>query len=240
MGLGQPVEIFLSTASSNGIGIQPVPSHGGVLHGGTAMLNGASVLAFVAKLLGEADIGRLLAETEAAFERPSPLLVLPYLVGERTPHDDPYAQGVVFGLSASTRRTDVVQAALKGVAFTFADALPALGAAGARLGVIGFIGGGARSHFWGRIIASVLEGPLHRYVGGETGPAFGAARLARLALGRDATSTVVVEPAIADVIEPDATLAEAYLPRMAAFRRVYAALRQEFETRPLTEPQRSA
>jgi xylulokinase len=239
--LGTSAQLFVAASSH-----RPAPErlvhafcHGvpGRWYQMAAMLNGASVLAFVAGLLGEADIGRLLAETEASFERrPSPLLVLPYLAGERTPHDDPYARGVVFGLSASTRRTDVVQAALEGVAFTFADALDAIEAAGTRPEALGFIGGGARSRLWGRIIASVLGAPLRRHAAGETGPAFGAAWLGRLALGRDTTETVLTEPAIADVIEPDPALADAYRPRIEAFRRLYAALRQEFRARSPNEP----
>ena len=69
-----------------------------------ALLNGASVLSSIAHLLGDADISSLLAEVEANFKSPSRLLVLPYLTGERTPHDDPYARGVVFGLASDTSR----------------------------------------------------------------------------------------------------------------------------------------
>ena len=88
------------------------------------------------------------------------------------------------------------------------------------------IGGGARSRFWGRCLASVLDRPLHRFAASETGPAFGAARLARLSLGQDATDAVLLEPAIADVIEPDPQLVDAYRPRIEAFRRLYKALRE--------------
>ena len=70
--------------------------------------------------------------------------------------------------------------------------------------------------------------PLRRYTGGETGPAFGAARLARLALGSDDPAAVLAEPALAEVIEPDPSLTDAYRPRIEAFRRLYASLRQEF------------
>ena len=150
-----------------------------------AMLNGAGVLAAVAHLLGDADIPTLLAEAEARFAGPSRLLVLPYLSGERTPHDDPYARGVVFGLTPDTSRAELVLAALEGVAFSFADARDALAAGGTRIASAGIVGGGARSAFWTRLIASVLGVPLRVYAGGARGPAFGAARLARLALGAD-------------------------------------------------------
>jgi xylulokinase len=193
-----------------------------------ALLNGASVLAAVAHLLGDTDISSLLAEVEQGFNGPSRLLVLPYLSGERTPHDDPYARGVVFGLSGDTSRTELVQAALEGVAFSLADGRDALAVAGTRVASAGIIGGGARSLLWTRLIASVLGIPLRVYAGGARGPAFGAARLARLALGADDASTVLAEPEVTQVVEPDAALHDAYQPRLAAFRRLYTAVRPAF------------
>jgi xylulokinase len=196
-----------------------------------AMLNGAGVLASLAHLLGDTDVGTLLAEAEACFAGPSRLLVLPYLSGERTPHDDPHARGVVFGLTADTSRAELVQAAMEGVAFTFADAQEALASGGTRIAAAGLIGGGARSALWVRMIASVLGVPLRLYAGAARGPAFGAARLARLALGRDDPATVLREPPVQRVVEPDAALAAAYRPRIDAFRRLYAVLRPEFAPR---------
>ncbi|MDA8249689.1 MAG: xylulokinase [Rhodospirillales bacterium] len=193
-----------------------------------AMLNGAGVLASIAHLLGDADIPTLLAEAEARFAGPGRLLVLPYLSGERTPHDDPHARGVVFGLTPDTTRAELVLAALEGVAFSFADARDALAAGGTRIASAGIVGGGARSAFWTRLIASVLGVPLRGYAGGARGPAFGAARLGRLALGAEPPSAVLAEPPVQRVIEPDTALADAYAPRIAAFRRLYAALRPEF------------
>ena len=193
-----------------------------------ALQNGASVLAAIAHMLGDADISALLAEVEANFTRPSRLLVLPYLSGERTPHDDPYARGVVFGLTGDTSRTELVQAALEGVAFSLADARDALAAGGTHVASAGIIGGGARSRFWTKLIASALNVPLRRYAGGERGPAFGAARLARLALRADDPAVVLAEPPVTETIEPDPALADAYQPRIEAFRRLYRALRPEF------------
>ncbi len=192
-----------------------------------AMLNGAGVLAAIAHLLGDADIPALLAEAEARFTGPSRLLVLPYLSGERTPHDDPHASGVVFGLTPDTSRAELVLAALEGVAFSFADARDALAAAGTRIETAGIVGGGARSLFWTRLIASVLGIALRVYAGGARGPAFGAARLGRIAAGGD-PAMLLVEPPVLRVVAPEAALADAYAPRIAAFRRLYVALRPEF------------
>jgi xylulokinase len=193
-----------------------------------AMLNGAGVLAGIAHLLGDAEVGALLAEVEKRFSGPSNLLVLPYLSGERTPHDDPHARGVIFGLTPDTSRLDLVQAAMEGVAFTFADARDALAAGGTAISSAGLVGGGARSRLWARLIASILGVPLRRYAGAARGPALGAARLARLALGSQDPSAILHEPPVESVVEPEAALAEAYAPRVASFRALYAALRPQF------------
>jgi xylulokinase len=192
-----------------------------------ALLNGASCLAFAERLFAS-DVATLLAEAEAGFSGPSDVLFLPYLTGERTPHDDPHARGVLFGFGAETPRAGVVQAILEGVAFSFADALDALAAAGTRVTRAGMVGGGARSAFWARIIASVMGVQLMRYRGAETGPAFGAARLARLALTGEAAAGICSPPEILDVVEPEPELREAYQPRIAAFRALYAAVRERF------------
>jgi xylulokinase len=192
-----------------------------------AMLNAASCLAWGAQLL-KRDIGELLSETEAAYRKPSSVLFLPYLAGERTPHNDPYARGVFFGLSPQTQQTDLVQAILEGVAFSFADAMQCLQQAGTSLTHAGMIGGGSRSAFWARIFASVLNVPMVRYQGSDKGPAFGAARLARIAATGETPQAVCTAPSILETIEPQPQLVELYGPRIEAFRSLYRALKPEF------------
>lgn len=192
-----------------------------------AMLNGASVIAFTAGLLG-GSIPDLLAEAETIYRWPAPVVMLPYLTGERTPHNDPHARGVFFGLTPATSRADVMQASLEGIAFSFADAKRSLEQSGTRIGGAGVIGGGARSALLVRILASVLRLPLTRYAGADKGPAFGAARLARLAVTGEPVVDVCTLPPVLDVTEPDVALAEAYEPQLARFRRLYTALRPEF------------
>ena len=125
------------------------------------------------------------------------MLFLPYLSGERTPHDDPHARGVAFGLSEASSRADLTRAVMEGVAFTLADARECLEAAGDAFGAIGLIGGGARSALWTRMIAAALNREILRYRGGETGPAFGAARLARMAATGEAPEAVAKPPPVA-------------------------------------------
>ncbi len=190
-----------------------------------ALLNGASPLSVFARWSGTRDVATLLAEAEAGFNGPSSLLALPYLYGERTPHNDPLARAAIIGMTYSTTRADVVQAILEGVAFSLADGLDVLAAASARPKSVALIGGGARSAFWAKLIASILDLSLVRFEASDRGPAYGAARLARLAVTNEDAQRVVVPPPIRDVITPDAALCEAYRPRIEAFRTLYKALK---------------
>ncbi|WP_343718427.1 FGGY-family carbohydrate kinase, partial [Inquilinus sp.] len=152
-------------------------------------------------------------------------LFLPYLSGERTPHNDPTATGVFLGLTHATGRPQLVRALLEGVAFAFADGQAALTDAGTAIGEVSVIGGGARSPFWGRILAAALNRPLHYPAGGELGPAFGAARLGRLAATGEAPEAVCTRPQTARVVEPDAALAERYAEKHQRFRALYPMLK---------------
>ncbi|MBW4021650.1 MAG: xylulokinase [Proteobacteria bacterium] len=190
-----------------------------------ALLNGASALSVMGRVAGTDDIPTLLTEVEAGFRRPSPLLFLPYLTGERSPHNDPWARGVLFGLTSDSTRAQMIQAVLEGVAFSLADGVEALTAAGVAVGEAGFIGGGARSRLWARIIAAATGLTLNRFDGGAHGAAFGAARLGRMATGAAFRAET---PAIVETIAPEAGLRDAYLPRLDAYRSLYRALKPEF------------
>src|ERR1700722_2233322 len=192
-----------------------------------AMLNGAGVLAFVARLLNSSP-DELEREAAQRYQGPGEILCLPYLSGERTPHNDPHARGVFFGLSDSTSRIDIARAAMEGVAYALADARDCVESGAEAIDEVGLIGGGAKSALWTRIIAAAIERPVIRYRGGETGPAFGAARLARLAQSGEAAEDLCKAPAIADVTEPDPELVGAFKARIERFRSLYRALKPEF------------
>ncbi|MCB8821423.1 xylulokinase [Microvirga rosea] len=192
-----------------------------------AMLNGASCLAWLSGLLNS-EISHLLKEAEGTYRGPAHSLFLPYLTGERTPHNDPHARGVFFGLSPETNQADLTLAVLEGVAFSLADAKDCLVRAGAAPQEVGVIGGGSRSLLWMRILSSVLDLPLVRFRSGEKGPAFGAARLAMLATTRAPAEAICNAPPALDRIEPEALLVERYQPRIETFRRLYKALKPEF------------
>ncbi len=193
-----------------------------------AMLNGATCLDFVARLLGESDLAALLGRVEAAYRGPSRVLFLPYLSGERTPHDDPFARGVFSGLDLDAGPLDLVQATLEGVAFSLLEARLLLEKAGVRLKQTAVVGGGARSRFWMQVVANVLGIPVLRYQGSGTGPAFGAARLARMALTGAPPEEVCGKPPVLDVLVPDAALSAAYGERFETYARLYRSLRPEF------------
>jgi len=198
-------------------------------HQMSVLLSAASCLAWVTRLVGAASEETLLAEVEAR-DRPAAgaLLFLPYLSGERTPHDDPAARGVFFGLSHETDRVELARAVLEGVAFAFADAQQVLLEAGAEIGEISVVGGGARSALWGRILASVLDRPLIYRAGADFGPARGAARLARLARTGERAEDVCTAPPVARVVSPDAALRDAYAAALPRWRTLYERLRDSF------------
>jgi xylulokinase len=192
-----------------------------------AMLNGAGALAFAGRLLG-APPETLEREAAADYQGPGALLFLPYLSGERTPLDDPYARGVLFGLGETSSPADVARAVMEGVAFTLADARDCLAAAGASIKRVGLTGGGAKSLLWTRMIAAATGFTVVRTKGGETGPALGAARLARLAATGESPETVCLPPEIADVAEPEPKLAEMFARERERFTALYAAVKEEF------------
>jgi len=193
-----------------------------------ALLNGASCLAWAAKLVGVEDISALLDRVEARYQGAGRIIFLPYLSGERTPHNDPYARGVFFGLDAETSTEALIQSVLEGVALSLAEAQDCLAAAGTAVPRVAAIGGGSRSRLWTRILASALDRPVVLYREGAKGPAFGAARLARLAATGEAVDAVCTVPSVSEVMEPEAALVDAYCSAGEKFRRLYQTLKAEF------------
>ena len=129
-------------------------------HGMSVMLSSAASLSWIAGVLGrERGIGDLVSAAEAFARSKSAVaaapLFLPYLSGERTPHNDAEATGMFAGLRASHGADALVFAVMEGVAFSFADGVDVLDAAGARPDRPLLVGGGARSDFWGQMIADV-------------------------------------------------------------------------------------
>ncbi|WP_262266445.1 xylulokinase [Microvirga yunnanensis] len=203
----------------------------GMWHRMAVILSAAATLSFAARLSGAAEEASLLAETETAglaTATKSRLVFLPYLSGERTPHNDPAASGVIFGLDGATTRADLGRAALEGVAFALADGLDVLEASGGKIGGLSVIGGSARSKLWGRILAAALQRPLTYHHGGEVGPALGAARLERIAVSGASLDEACPPPPVSHVIDPEPELTEALAPRRELFRQLYSDLKSSF------------
>lgn len=242
VGVVRAGEAFLSLGTSGVLflandGYRPNPAGGvhsfchalpGQWHQMSVILSAASCVDWAARLCGVADAASLFALVEARAAPTTTEMFLPYLSGERTPHNDPNAKGVMFGLTHETDTAALGQAVLEGVALAFRDGLDALLDSGAPLDTITVIGGGARSAYWGKILASALDRPLIYRDGGEVGPAFGAARLARLGLGMDAIEDVCAPPPVTEIIEPDERLSDRFAARRPAFRHLYATLKSSF------------
>jgi xylulokinase len=197
-------------------------------HRMSVILSAASCLSFVTHLTGAENEAALLREVEARPGDIDSLVFLPYLSGERTPHNNPHAKGVFFGLTHETDRAALGRAVLEGVAFALADGQTVLEDAGSRIHSIQVIGGGARSALWGSILATVFDHPLDYPRGGDVGPAFGAARLGRLAAtGEDPTQVCVALP-LDRTIEPDPALRAGLVRRRELFRNLYGDLKGRF------------
>ncbi len=195
----------------------------GTWHQMGVTLSAAASLAWWAGVTG-LDEAALLDELPR-IERPSQAIFLPYLAGERTPHNDGAIRGCFAGLTLETGRPAMTQAVLEGVAFSMRDCLDGLTRAGSGIESADVIGGGSRSGVWIRILASVLGRRLHRLAAGEQGAAFGAARLARLAVTGEDPALVCLPPERAETVAPDPALASAYAERIARYRALYPALK---------------
>lgn len=143
-------------------------------HQMSVVLSAASCLRWVCKLTST-DEPTLLAEIEALppDALPSAPLFLPYLSGERTPHNDPYAQGVFFGMTHATDRALLGYSVLEGVTLSLTDGLDALESAGTQAHALSMLGGGARSAYWAQMFADAFDTPTRTHGGGETGAALG-------------------------------------------------------------------
>jgi len=191
-------------------------------------LSAASAVNWAAHLGGFPDAASAVAASQARdLFAPRPIF-LPYLSGERTPHDDAAARGVLFGLDADHDGAILVLSVLEGVAFALADGADALRAAGTRLDRLGLIGGGSRSHLWARLIASACGLTLERLDGGDVGPALGAALLGRLAVTGEPIEQVRPAGTVLGEVAPEPALVDALSTRRRLFRSIYQDLRPRF------------
>jgi xylulokinase len=196
----------------------------GMWHQMSVHLSAASCVDWAARLAG-VDVPAFLALAEASGAASGPELFLPYLSGERTPHNDPRVRGAFLGLDHDSDPGRMAVAVLEGVAFAHADGLDALREAGTNVDALSVIGGGARSAFWGSILAAALDVRLDYLDGGEVGPSLGAARLAQMAATGAPAAKICTRPPVTATIAPDPRIAEALARKRERFRAGYPALK---------------
>lgn len=192
----------------------------------SVMLSAASCLQWYADSIAKRSVASLLAELDLAnIDRANACYFLPYLAGERTPHNNPEAKGAFLNLTAATTQAEMTHSVLEGVAFAFADCVSALHSSGLKPTDITLIGGGARSHYWRQMLADVLNLNLSFRKGGEVGPALGAARLAQVAIEEEKTlEQLCPVPPLEKMHKPNQALHPIYLQRLEQFRKFYTAL----------------
>ncbi|MGB4826981.1 MAG: xylulokinase, partial [Paracoccaceae bacterium] len=186
------------------------------------ILAATDALNWYARLVG-ADAATLTSEL-GALQSPGKTSFLPYLGGERTPLNSASVRGAFTGLEHATDRAAATRAVLEGVTFAIRDCRDALAATGTRLETLLAVGGGSRSDYWLRAIATALDVPISVPVAGDFGGAFGAARLALMA-ATGAGAEIATLPKISRVVAPDAALTAAFDAGHARFRAAQTALK---------------
>ena len=193
-------------------------------------LSAAVCLDWFDRTSGGAGLPALLNEAKSEGKPPQGPLFLPYLAGERTPHDDPHATGTFFGLTHATGRADLTWSVLEGVAFALREGFEALHEVTPRLKDLTITGGGSRNPEWCQLIADVLAVNVHLRHGGDIGPAAGAARLASaVELGSSSSRDSFQEPEKVRSFEPRTKESEQAQP---ALRHLSAALRRHSSPQP--------
>lgn len=154
---------------------------------------------------------------------------LPYLMGERSPHNDPDARGAFIGMTMDTSRADMTQAVLEGVAFALRDSFEIAKSLGIQIDRTKICGGGAKSLLWKKIIANVLNVKVD-VPETEAGPGYGAAILAAVACSEYASVEEAAQKLlkVVDTVEPDAELAAKYEERYAQFKQIYPTVKELF------------
>lgn len=200
-------------------------------HQMSVMLSAASAVSWACKTLRFANESALLAAAfglspEARARAP---IFLPYLAGERSPHNNPLAQALWFGMSQSHGDADLAYAVVEGVGFGLRDGYLTLDHDGATpVRVLSLVGGGTRNTHWCQLLSSQLELPLVTHQGAHAGAAIGAARLGWLADGGAADEVLQIPP-VAQCFEPQLALRAQLAQRHGRFRELYTRVMPLFE-----------
>lgn len=155
---------------------------------------------------------------------------LPYLMGERSPHNDPDARATFIGMTMDTTREDMTQAVLEGVAFGLRDSLEVARSLGLQIERTKICGGGAKSPLWKKIIANVMDMKVD-VIESEEGPALGGAMLAAVGCGEypDVETIAAKMVKVVDTVEPEPELVAKYEERYQKFRKIYPTVKGLFK-----------
>ncbi|MGV6811707.1 MAG: xylulokinase [Brevirhabdus sp.] len=186
------------------------------------ILSGGDALEWFSRLAGQGaaelsgGLGRLRAPGRAMF--------LPYLGGERTPHNDTKVRAAMIGLEHTTDAQAGTRAVIEGVTFALRDCFDVLRATGTEVERLVAVGGGSRSDYWLHAIATAMDRPVDRLVDGDFGAAFGAARLGMMVATGQGVD-IATRPRVAQTFEPDPALVPAFADAQARYRASYHALK---------------
>ncbi len=180
------------------------------------------------EIIGTSDYGAEQKKIGALGE--NHVYFLPYLMGERSPHNNPNARGTFIGMTMDTTRADMTQAVLEGVAFALRDSFEVAKSLGIKIERTKICGGGAKSPLWKKMIANILNLKVD-VIESEEGPALGGAMLAAVACGEyknveEAAAKIV---RIVDTVEPEEELVKKYDERYQQFGQIYPACKPLFD-----------
>ena len=238
MGIVQPAQAMLSLgtsgvffAATDGFLANPAQSVHSFCHSlpntwhlMSVMLSAASCLEHTQQLAGYADVSNLLDAAEFSKFSQSTPYYLPYLNGERTPHNKPGAKAVFFGIDSGTVSADIANATLEGVGQGLLDGIEAVEKTGIRANEIVLVGGGSRSSYWAQMLADIFNRPLVRREGGELGPALGAARLAQFGIDGGSIDDFFLTPNSLIEFLPNPATHEYFSHRRVKFHQLYEQL----------------
>ncbi|MEM7464602.1 MAG: xylulokinase, partial [Pseudomonadota bacterium] len=188
------------------------------------ILSATDALNWYAGLVGK-DAADLTASLGTELEEPSGVIFLPYLSGERTPHNDAAIRGAFIGLDHGSDDLTLTRSVLEGVTFALRDNLAALESAGTTLTSITAVGGGSRSIYWLKLIATVLGLQIKIPADGDFGAAFGAARLGMIAKQNCDWQEVCIPPVTDTTIDPETALTTSFEEQWQRYRSVYSNIK---------------
>lgn len=188
------------------------------------ILAATDALNWYSKLVGS-DAASLTSPLCNEVQEASKALFLPYLGGERTPHNDANIRGAFLGLAHNDDQTALTRTVLEGVSFAFKDGIRALEAAGTYLDRLIAVGGGSASDYWLSLLATILDKQIDRPKDGDFGGAFGAARMGLVADTNCDATEICPMPAIEKSFKPIKGLQASYETAYGRYASAYSALK---------------